>query len=625
MAKRPIQHIDESISRSELERVIPREWTINHTTVDYGIDCKVDVFKEHKSTPYGFYIQLKSKSENNINSKSVKFPFSTERIFDYMDSFLPVMLVVYDKTNNRLGYQWVNHRSEYSFEYIRTLSTQKTITLTFNKFLNDVKKETLYKEVISESLKRGLINPSFLELKLSLFFTDEIYNKYNLGEYLKWKDQISPKITIKYSIDEPTDGIIQFDNNQIISLKDDNVCFFKYNYSYLNSNQIIVLLKLFTSLILLKNKIIDSSLNCIRNIIYENNNELEFLENLLCLPDIAIAFKESNRSYEALKLAEILIQSNLDHAAMIFATSLINSDNQDYFQCQEFRRLLVTVIDKTANATNKGIYHYNMANNLRASGYFRASIKQYLKSIKLNKDYCSKSYWWSEIAGCFFLIKKYTMSNICYEKAIELNESKYPVKALNADALMYMGNYSLSKKILSIYLKETKYPIVEYQLKEIMLDHIKKFAIDGYRNTKTSLEKVNLGILDLKNSKQIFKSAIELDPLCGLAWFNFSICDNSKDRYLSWLTTSLIQNWDIEACCNTIYSLLKEFDDSKIAVLQLLNFYYYDIHKDEYIKYLLKHFDIKKEMKIQIEKMILESYENLKLIYDNYPKFEYRF
>lgn len=63
MAKRPRQHILETESKNALNSILSSEWVTNYQSSDYGIDAKVQIFENGKSTPYFFFIQLKSTEE----------------------------------------------------------------------------------------------------------------------------------------------------------------------------------------------------------------------------------------------------------------------------------------------------------------------------------------------------------------------------------------------------------------------------------------------------------------------------------------------------------------------------------------------------------------------------------
>jgi tetratricopeptide (TPR) repeat protein len=200
--------------------------------------------------------------------------------------------------------------------------------------------------------------------------------------------------------------------------------------------------------------------------------------------------------------------------------------------------------------------------SLRASHYHKAAIKQYLNAARSDINYLNHSHWWAEIAGCFFLIGKYKWSEKCYRKAISLNELYIPVKALLADALFYQGKFEEAFQEIDKYITDTKYPVCEYKLKKYIFDFFKDNFTDRSRGIDKAIILVDraISISNPKETLSLLEEAIECDPLCGLAWYNYSVTvseSNKSDSWWFWLITVVLQNWDIESwICLYVYMFL---------------------------------------------------------------------
>src|SRR5207247_10260783 len=64
------------------------------------------------------------------------------------------------------------------------------------------------------------------------------------------------------------------------------------------------------------------------------------------------------------------------------------------------------------------------------------------------------------------------------------------------------------------------------------------------------------GVADGSADEAQLREALQLDPLCGLAWFNLGVLLFSEGRreeaLFAFLVASLAEHWDVEAWCNAV-------------------------------------------------------------------------
>jgi hypothetical protein len=107
MPKRPKEHQFETESRRAFELSLPASWVYRDINPDYGVDGIVEIFSRNgRATGLLFLVQLKSSGDI-----SARAPF---RIYLKMHSYvyyktlvLPVLLVVFHKSTNRLFAKWI--------------------------------------------------------------------------------------------------------------------------------------------------------------------------------------------------------------------------------------------------------------------------------------------------------------------------------------------------------------------------------------------------------------------------------------------------------------------------------------------------------------------------------------
>lgn len=105
--KRPRSHISGDLAVAFLQNVfLQKGWTVESLTQDYGEDLLVRIFDHGVATSRWFFVQSKATdniSKYEMKSGDVSFPFETSHIYQWIKFRHPVIVVVYD-TSNEVAY-----------------------------------------------------------------------------------------------------------------------------------------------------------------------------------------------------------------------------------------------------------------------------------------------------------------------------------------------------------------------------------------------------------------------------------------------------------------------------------------------------------------------------------------
>jgi len=578
-------------------------WVSRTQNPDYGLDEQVQIFKNEKPTRYYFFVQLKGSDKILGSQDSPTFNFKTERLLQYQNNPLPVMLVLYDSKGNRFFFEWVSTFIKKNPPgFLRKLYFQKTVRVKFDKRLDMLDASILEKEVSHQYISfvdTGQIVPDEFVISISINFPEPL--KLNILDRVKqWlrNDSLSNFIKIdktkipdkKIEINSVPFTLTFFDDGKPITINLHEDSENKFSVEGLVST-----LKVAIVMTISNCGLTNRALDLVRRIVFEKHPLSNDASLLLSLPSLPLRYAELNRVAEAIEVSEQLLRRGYFTSANIISSSAIFNASYSRFYFQHYRRFLKSTIKYTKKKENTGSIYYSIANNLRCDSYFKEAIHHYNKAAKLDSSYRQKSYWWSELGGCFFLLNKYNWAKNCYKKAIELGEKNIPVIALLADTYLHEGKFKSAKDEFENYFKTTKNPFAEFILKHWLANLLLKMFGDNKRNPSLAIQLAEEAY-EKKSPTKFFK-ALKADPLCGYAWFNYAVDRSQKsqsERHKEWLATAIIQGWDVEAWSNTIFSLV---NDKKIPPKEIILsafFFGFKLHgdnlKDEIEKRISPHY-----------------------------------
>lgn len=589
MPLRSRSHVIEEESKRAFESIIPSEWVIRPQIPDYGLDLQVQIFSSEEATPFFFYVQLKGTDTIKSDNDNPAFSFKTERLRHYTKCPFPVMLVRYDTNTRRLFYEWIHVlNQQLSLDDWRKWQIQKTVTVKFYKQLTGINPIDLEMEVRHQSFHLGLRNEGIDPFNVQLILNMQECIAAKIQENLiRWLSMDSLASFIRFNNDGIQDGKIEvvFGSETVTASYDDQIYQFAIGK---NKDQeavvanVDVILKFTLAFLLSQGGRINKALDLTSRIILEEKSFPDSIDLHVLLPSLSILYAKANRAVEALTIAENLLEKGFIMPAIVISTSVYHRVSVSEFYCQKAKDILIKAFSLVTTKNEKAILHYNLANKLLNESYFREAIEHFHLAANENPTYRDRPYWWSELAGCLFLLGRFRWSENCYRRAIELKENRLPVVALLGDSLLYQGRFIEANQEFGKYLNENKFPIPEYCLKKWLSQvFVDKFG-ECKRNTKLALELIEdaLSVQDNENKIKYLENAIEADPLCCLAWFNIAVWKSnckSNESSLFWLITSILQNWDIEAWANAVLLLLLD-SESRSDLLALAVVESYRIH-----------------------------------------------
>ena len=291
--------------------------------------------------------------------------------------------------------------------------------------------------------------------------------------------------------------------------------------------------------------------------------------------------------------------------------ALASLDEPNDQKLKKFQELQHKVLEKSITLGDKsliGISHYNLGNSYRNCGSCRKSIHHYIQAKKHEPNYLRQIYYYQELAGAFFECGKYRIAARLYKKAIDMGAEDY-VNALYADALMFDGKYQLAEKVFSDFLESGDEGNAEWHLKLSCLSCLIETTgtTEQIRRISDAKSVIDITNTDTPGFVEKLEKAIELDNICGLAWFNMGIVQSKSGKHLeaafSFILCGLVQTWDIEAWVNaTLCCLNKEVD---IQFFPLVIHAAYFFNKDEYVLSLYK------ELEARFSGEILDTMTNM--------------
>ncbi|MGB8990780.1 MAG: DUF4365 domain-containing protein [Desulfobaccales bacterium] len=583
MPQRPRSHRLEDESWKFLSNLMPDYWVLRKPESDYGIDGQVEVFDSSGlSTGLIFLIQLKGTDiPDKKKSLSHRFPVDTIRY--YRSIQLPVLLIRYVSASKEIYIRWA-HEIAYGELGKKSLKVD---------FYEDRKWVELTPDILVEELKifRRLRDPNLvlpLDLWLDLpgdqFLSIPIATvesliknaSNNLSEIISFRKELSRSMVPKIKI---TNEIILVDFAGFTTFRISNPIKYYIDrqkaIQYLAHDILIMIAFLFHRL---------GYNNIAAEIAYEHFLSSSLLNDIGILSGIISCFALSKRMDLALNLSErVLDIFDSQSLYMIFALPVFKKPIMTEHEYNLFKKIMLKAIEKTKI---KGYWkeaatcHYNLGNRIKGGrwGNYYEAFHHYRMASKYDPSYREREYFWREIGGILFLLKKFGYSEKCYSKALELGAT-FECKATRADALMFSGKYKEALDLFKEYSSDVGKLEPEWALKSWVLTGLmKQLRLESQtRNSEEAIRLADIKDLPREEANTRLNKALALDALCGLAWYNLGQYKSSKNDYaeasIAFLMAGIVQPNDIDAWINMIICL---FNNSQYDFLlsSILSFAY---------------------------------------------------
>lgn len=594
MPNRPKQHQLEDLSRLKFEMCLPRNWVFRNKGQDYGIDGEIELF-DSNGNAQGLlcYVQLKAtSSEKESKIFNVDFKIDTLKYFSQLE--IPVLLVRYSEHQDKIFIKWIN-----------------SVDLTFAKidaksFRIKLEKKSDWNENSSKHIERDLKNikklkSGFFSLPLpcSILINDAKVKKFSdIILKVKLRNSLSKFSDFLNFSDEIDDSIVLIilENNTLqIKISILNGVYFhnidlRENEDFIEDLAEDILLGLAMCMIILGQ--IDYS----GKIIFENNLQNRLVEKEELLIRFLPPLLESSYLKNTLELISDIFTIN--DKEIILVPSIINillkSRTQNKLKINLIENFFKTRLIKANEIKLDGLIatsYYNLGNFYRSKGRHLESIHNYVLAKKYDISYLERPYYYREIAGVCFEIRKFKFSSFFYQKAIKLGDVNQ-TKALLADALLFSGEYKKANDKFAEYISLEENPFEEFLLKSILLHNILiTHKIIYQKRNKKEADK----LADIKKNQkkdlrfENLERALEYDLLSGLAWFNLGIekkDDNPVEATFCFAMCAITNLIDIEAWTFAFLSFLRSGEESNLLIGGLIIQTAYHHNRDEFLAHL---------------------------------------
>lgn len=558
-------HILEEESRQAFQNAIPAEWVMRPHDPDYGVDREVQVFRNGVATGYFFFVQLKGHDGMSAAAGTASHSYRTDRLRQYLDSPIPMMLVLYDASNRRLYYEWLHDvYRDLSSDEKRKWHLQKTTTIKLSRRLDMTDWRVVERDVRHGSFQLGKRPEAHEDFTVKLVV--EGASVVGLMEMMRRHTGANPLCqSIRIVEEGVTDGVVVIvPEHASILLGCGQRAFDYLEYSGELDDTNVGFLITFVfgiALILAEAGRAGHAVDLIGSLFMGTDDMPDAAEGLCRHPPLPMIYAAAGRTGDALALAEAACKMGWPHSAVMLASSALH--DQSYYG-NSYRRILKQAIKLTGDTA--ATLQYNLANSLRFHGYHREAIQHYHRAAQIDRDYSLRPYWWRELGGCLFLGGHFAWAEKCYRNALEYEEDQQRLSAthgLLADTLLYQGRFAQASEEFRTCMATLKQPDAETLLKSSLTDFlVGHFGDDVTRDTAAATQITkDAGSLEPVPRRAALTEALKADPLCGFAWFNYAGChprDSAEPRYIEWLVTATMQDWDVEAWA---YAILSMFSD----------------------------------------------------------------
>ncbi|SFB74322.1 protein of unknown function [Flexibacter flexilis DSM 6793] len=620
--KRPQQHIIETKSKKQFESLIPDTWVARELGADYGLDYLVEIFKSNNSTGQLFFVQLKGTDSEIIND-TISYQLSLDNIEYWNTITLPVLLIFFSSQSKKFWGVWTNEIKE-------------NIVL---------KKEKQKKYTISLTSKNLISANFFVELESA--FTNDLPSKINIAyQSCNPKTKLLHKCLVKY-LKYFFNDVVQFENHLL-----PNTCLLEYKTTRAEIVEITITAKGKTHQLqpvkLLGNEnflflpnldsynipkalseclLLFSLLNCDKNIksaikiiqhtIKDYTGNYLPMESLIVLTQTAI---RNDKILEVNELAKTFILTNRINEFQFLNSSILIL-NRDKSLNKLYQDNLIFAIEKITDLYMKGMLSYNLANSFRSSSNYYLSSLNYQNARKFEPKYKNRHYWWFEYAGIFFLTGHYKIAEAFYQKshALKADQNIPLVFGLIGDCKFFQGKFSDSMvyfdKLISQQTKPNPFAY-EFILKSMIAKTLTDEKLDNLNIDQILSEKLASEGID-KNNEQLFYEAIKVNPLNGMAWFNYGVSLSLKGELESALTaflmTACVQSWDSDAWSN---SLSLALTTNKLDLFSIIYGAAYKSVGSEFVNHFAQSILDQPNLPIEIKQELIRILADMANLYD---------
>jgi len=529
MPQRSRSHRLEDESSRAFEAAIDPAFTFHpRPQPEYGIDGDVEEFDDQgRATGLHFFVQLKGTDEQDL-AKALAVPIRQDTADYYRSVDLPVLMVYYHAPSRTLFTRWFHQYDPYE-------GRGGTKTLTFRWQPEDVWEPAKATAVAADAR-------AFLDLRAASLQLPRPIHLVTTGAFGLAAAELSLAVraTVRERSDvielrggppEPGSASIEIGEEQIrVDLAKVTGATLHFDGRPVDVTPEQLAIDAMTLVALAFERVGQDDLASRLAATYFARSSLA--SELDAAFALAASMARAHRVAEALELSERLDDPDseaLEGTALVFgfpalykAMSLSEAERLQY---EEVLKRRAKRRKKTHPVAAARAY-MNLASFNRSRHRWDTAASYYELARKLDPDYTSRAHYWFEYGGALWGTGRYTKGAEAYQRAGQLGTSNPKAAALEADCLMFAGDYEAALELFETFNASNPDDDGEYRLKARAVGAIvRRLEIKRQeRDTTNVLRPAATGDPATDHAwAEMSLRQLALDALWGSAWLNLGL------------------------------------------------------------------------------------------------------
>ncbi|MCP3143603.1 DUF4365 domain-containing protein [Pyxidicoccus xibeiensis] len=583
MGMRPRQHVLEELSRRAFHAAFPAEWVVRDQDQDYGLDAQVQPFEYEEPACPPFFAQLKATDSGQGDSTGVTVKLATERLRQYLEAPHPVMLVGFHAPTGGIFFAWAHRLLHRLSEDERSMwRYQKTVSLRLELSLTPAKAAEFLEDVRQFfRIRGGVPRPPTVRLRLTLPPADASRSSAVLDSLAAWVSGAQSRVQLESEEAEVCLDVTDDWAHVRLRYSSMDVTLPSFLPHPPEVDEAAALVKVVAAIALSMAGLHRDAAALLVDAISAHARPDGVLEHVLGLPVVWGVLVTANASHEAFSAAETLVAQGLSSYALLAAAAgraalLPQAEAQRYTGEQRYRSILKSLLEQERAPECIGTLHYNLANSLRETGFYRQAVTHYLAAAEHAPDYLARDYWWREAGGALLLRNCLRLARAYYEYACLLSEDRLPTGLL-ADTLFRLRRFDAADELFSKWFVNNAELDEDLLLRHLIVSTLQDEFGSGPRRIGLAHRQAVAAykIKDPELQYQALHEALKLDPLCEYAWNNYAALRSTRqpEHTADWwlIAATLTGWWDVETCVRAIAALEKvELQIARFAKLALV-------------------------------------------------------
>jgi tetratricopeptide (TPR) repeat protein len=502
---------------------------------EYGIDGDVEEFDEQeRATGLHFFAQIKGTDEPDL-AKALAVQIDLDKADYYRSAGLPVLMVRYHSPSTSLFARWFHQYDPY-------YSRGGKRTLTFRWEEGDAWTDAMRAKLAAEARAFLELRAASLRLPRPVYLSTEGALGLDVAEIslaLRAAAAKRPDV-MEFRGGDPPAGAVSVavtDEELVASLGNVTKAVLHFDGPYdPGGNGERLANDAFLMVALAFEHLGQDDATTRLAMTYAPDSDLVTDEDVVGA--LSAAMGRAHRITEALRLADQLddpADPDLDSAALTFTfPALYHRASLTGAELDEYRRVLERRVERrkeVGHAQQIGRAYMNLASFHRSNRRPDRAASYYEQALRHDPGYEHRAHYWYELGGALWGRRQYGRAADAYGRAIELGTSEPLAPALQADSLLYAGQYRAALEMLEEFNRQGVEQDGEYRLKELVARTIvKRLGIDSQDRRLTRALREAEGDQPQSAEEWAEQSIRQLreDALWGSAWLNLGTSDAAR-------------------------------------------------------------------------------------------------